>query len=199
MKRFLHVGCGPLDKTKTTIGFNTDEWEETRYDIDESVHPDILGTMTDMSMVEAESYEGIYSSHNIEHLPPHEVGTALSEFRRVLKPDGLAVITCPDMISIATLVAEDKLTDTAYISPMGPITPLDMLYGHIESLKQGRSYMAHRSGFTGKTMRESLVSAGFKTVATNTRPQYFDLWALALPYELEEEKVLPLFKQYCVK
>ena len=93
MKRFLHVGCGPLDKTKTTIGFNTDEWEETRYDIDESVHPDILGTMTDMSMVEAESYEGIYSSHNIEHLPPHEVGTALSEFRRVLKPDGLAVIT----------------------------------------------------------------------------------------------------------
>ncbi len=59
--------------------------------------------------------------------------------------------------------------------------------------------MAHRGGFTAKTMREALASAGFKTVATTTRPKSFDLWALALPYELNKEDVEKLFLTYCQK
>ena len=51
MKTFLHVGCGPKRKDRTTAGFNTPEWHEQRRDIDESVNPDIVGTMTDMSAV----------------------------------------------------------------------------------------------------------------------------------------------------
>jgi len=88
MKTFLHVGCGPQHKDHTTSGFNTPEWFELRLDIDKSVAPDIIGTMTDMSAVETSSVDAIFSSHNIEHLSPHEVPVALSEFRRVLKPDG---------------------------------------------------------------------------------------------------------------
>ena len=199
MKKLLHVGCGQLDKSHTTAGFNSDDWEETRYDIDESVRPDIIGTMTDMSMIETGSFEGLYSSHNIEHLPPHEVGVALSEFKRILRPDGIVVITCPDLISISALIVQDKLTDTAYISTAGPITPLDMLYGHIDSLKRGHSHMAHRGGFTAKTLSEALTSAGFRTVATATRPKHFDLWALALPFVLDREEVENLFRRYCQK
>ena len=79
MKSFLHVGCGPKHKDQTTIGFNTDEWQEIRFDIDESVQPDLVGTMTDMSSVESESVDALFSSHNIEHLYPHEVPVALKE------------------------------------------------------------------------------------------------------------------------
>lgn len=77
MKSFLHVGCGPKYKNQTTKGFNTDEWQEIRFDIDESVNPDLVGTMTDMSSVQMGSVDALFSSHNIEHLYPHEVPIAL--------------------------------------------------------------------------------------------------------------------------
>ncbi len=51
MQTFLHVGCGPKRKNQTTKGFNTADWTELRLDIDASVAPDIIGTMTDMSAV----------------------------------------------------------------------------------------------------------------------------------------------------
>jgi len=86
MKTFLHVGCGLKRKDQTTRGFNISEWQEQRLDIDPSVNPDIIGTMTDMSSLDPASVEAIFSSHNIEHLYPHEVLTALAEFKRVLKP-----------------------------------------------------------------------------------------------------------------
>ena len=93
MKTFLHVGCGPKRKDRTTSGFA--DWNELRFDINEFVQPDLVGTMTDMSSVSTESVDAVFSSHNIEHLYPHEVPVALSEFLRVLKPDGFALITCP--------------------------------------------------------------------------------------------------------
>jgi hypothetical protein len=40
----------------------------------------------------------------------------------VIKPDGFAIITCPDLKAICQLVAQDRLTDPAHESPMGPIS-----------------------------------------------------------------------------
>lgn len=181
MKSFLHVGCGPKRKAQTTKGFNTPEWHEIRLDIDPSAQPDVIGTMTDMSAVDSESVNAIYSSHNIEHLYPHEVTLAFAEFLRVLKPDGFFVVTCPDLQSVCKLVAEDKLTELAYNSPAGPISPLDILYGYRPSMARGNLYMAHRCGFTQRVLDRTLRSCGFNAVATMVRGQapYFDLFALA--------------------
>lgn len=110
------------------------DWCEIRLDIDESVNPDVIGTMTNMQGVGDRSVDAVFSSHNIEHLYPHEVPVALAEFHRVLKPDGFALITCPDLQSVAALIAEDRLTEAAYVSPAGPITPLDIVYGHRASM-----------------------------------------------------------------
>jgi predicted SAM-dependent methyltransferase len=117
MKTFLHVGCGPSRKNQTTPGFNSADWLETRLDIDANVQPDVIGSMTDMSAVASASMDGLFSSHNIEHLYPHEVPIALAEFLRVLKADGFAVITCPDLQSVCKLIAQDQLTEPAYDSP----------------------------------------------------------------------------------
>ncbi len=57
--------------------------------------------MIDMAEVEAESVDAIFSSHNLEHLYPHEVPVALSEFMRVLRSDGFVVLTCPDLKAVA--------------------------------------------------------------------------------------------------
>lgn len=178
-KTFLHIGCGPKRKDQTTRGFNTGAWRELRFDIDESVNPDLVGTMTDMSAVADASVDAIFSSHNIEHLYPHEVPLALAEFRRVLKHDGFAVITCPDLQSVCALIAEDKLTEPAYTAPAGPIAPIDILYGHRPAMARGNLYMAHRCGFTGKVLSGTLQAAGFAMVASRRRPAAFDLWAVA--------------------
>ena len=73
----LHVGCGHNRLDRTTKGFNNKKWNEIRLDIDESVNPDLTGTMTEMSSVKDLSVDAIFSSHNIEHLYPHEVPVAL--------------------------------------------------------------------------------------------------------------------------
>jgi hypothetical protein len=185
MPTFLHVGCGPNRKDRTTTGFARPEWTELRLDIDPTVQPDIVGTMTDMSRVGDASVDAIFSSHNIEHLYPHEVPQALKEFRRVLRQDGFVVITCPDLQSVCALVAQDKLNDTAYVSPAGPIAPLDILYGHRPPMAAGNLYMAHRGGFTLKTLREALFAGGFVSFAGLQRPQNLDLWALATVRPME--------------
>jgi ubiquinone/menaquinone biosynthesis C-methylase UbiE len=187
MKQFLHVGCGPKHKDQTTRGFNSADWQELRLDIDESVSPDIVGTMTDMSAVADASVDAIFSSHNIEHLYPHEVPVALAEFKRVLNDDGFVVITCPDLQSVCALVAEDKLTEPAYTSPAGPIAPLDILYGHRPPMARGNLYMAHRCGFTQKVLVGTLQAAGFATVASVRRGHpCYDLYAVATKTALDE-------------
>ncbi len=193
MKTFLHVGCGPKHKDRTTRGFNTNHWKELRFDIDESVQPDLVGTMTDMSSVASGSVDAVFSSHNIEHLYPHDVPVALAEFLRVLNPDGFAVITCPDLQSVCALIAEDKLTEPAYTSPAGPIAPLDILYGHRPAMARGNLYMAHRCGFTQKVLTGTLQAAGFATVAAKRRGHpYYDLWALGTASALPEPELREL-------
>ena len=188
MNTFLHVGCGQKRKDRTTKALSY--WNELRFDIDETVQPDLVGTMTDMSSASTESVDAVFSSHNIEHLYPHEVPLALAEFLRVLKSDGIAVITCPDLKSVCALIAEDKLTEAAYTSPAGPIAPIDILYGLRSSMAQGNLYMAHRCGFTQKVLTATLQASGFKSVATASRGYpYFDLWAVASKEELSDDQI----------
>ena len=147
MKTVLHVGCGPQKKSNIN-GFNNDNWKEIRFDIDEKVNPDIVGTLLDMSEVETGSIDAIYSSHNIEHVYPHEVLIVLKEFHRVLNDDGMVVLKCPDLQSVCEAVVDDKLLQPLYDSPAGPIAPIDILYGFRPSIAMGNEYMAHKGGFT---------------------------------------------------
>jgi len=196
MKTFLHVGCGPKRKDQTTQGFNQAAWQETRLDIDMSVEPDVVGSMISMPTVQSSGVDAIFSSHNIEHLYPHEVPLALSEFMRVLRDDGFAVITCPDLLSVCRLVADNKLTEAAYQSPAGPIAPIDILYGHRASMSDGNLYMAHRCGFTEKVLSATLQACGFKTIATMRREAHFDLWALASKSERDESALRALAAEH---
>jgi ubiquinone/menaquinone biosynthesis C-methylase UbiE len=189
MKKLLHIGCGASRIGQTTSGFNNGSWSEIRIDINALNQPDIIGSMTDMSVVTSDSMDAIFSSHNIEHLYPHEVPLAIDEFHRVLSSQGFCVITCPDIQAVCALIAQDKLLDPAYMSPAGPIAPIDILFGHRQSLAQGNLFMAHRTGFTEKTLSTLLKNTGFKAVRTMRRPQYFDLWAIASKLSVSEAQI----------
>jgi SAM-dependent methyltransferase len=195
MKSFLHVGCGPQNKSGLK-GFNADHWKEIRFDIDQSVNPDIQGTLTDMKDVKTASMDAIYSSHNIEHIFPHEVPIALREFNRVLVDDGMVVITCPDLQSVCEAVAKDNLVDPLYLSPAGPISAIDILYGHRGFIAQGNIYMAHKCGFTYSVLQKAFFEAGFKYTFGGRRPQNYDLWLLAFKLEMSEEEVKEIAKTF---
>jgi len=128
------------------------------------VEPDIVASITNMSEVLSASVDAVYAAHALEHLFAHEVPLALKEFLRVLKPGGFALIIEPDLQAIAQLVANDKLEDAAYASRVGPITPLDMIYGYGVSIAQGNVFMAHHTGFTAKTLCRALTAAGFAQI-----------------------------------
>jgi SAM-dependent methyltransferase len=188
MQTFLHVGCGPQTKAGLK-GFKHDDWNEIRFDIDASVNPDIVGTLTDMSRVETASMDALYSSHNIEHLFPHEVPVALKEFHRVLKPGGFVVLTCPDLQSVCQAVAQDQLLEPLYDSPAGPISAIDILFGHRGYIAQGNHYMAHKCGFTFKALCGTFAEAGFKSTFGGRGLKSFDLWLVAFKQDLPTEEV----------
>ena len=177
IKQFLHVGCGMKNISKTP--FTKSFWEEIRFDIDPNVKPDVIGTMTEMNAIEDHSLDAIFSSHNIEHLYPHEVTIALNEFKKKLKSDGFVLITCPDLKSVCSLVSQDKLLEPAYSSSKGSISPIDIIYGHRKSIAEGNIYMAHKCGFTEKVLINVLKQSGFSQIISKTRSSEFDIWALA--------------------
>lgn len=171
-KIVLHIGCGP-DHILNTHGFDAEKWQEIRLDIDATFKPDIVSNMLDMKEVEDGSVDAVFSSHNIEHLFAHEVPQACKEFLRVLRPDGYLVLTCPDLQSVCAAVAQNKLNDPLYYTASGlPIAPIDIIFGHRAYIASGKIYMAHKCGFTAKTLMQSLLSVGFANNELSSKSQF---------------------------
>ncbi len=196
MRRFLHVGCGPKRKSQTVKAFATGEWEEITLHIDGSVKPDIVDKLPELSQVESESFDAVYSAHNIEHLYPHEVPLALMAMRRVLKPDGFVILTCPDLQTLGERLAAGKIDEPIYTSGRGPVSPLDMLYGFRPAMKAGNLYMAHHTGFTLKSLGNACVKAGFAKFLGVRGPKRHDLWGLATKAVMTDAEVQDLGKFY---
>ena len=147
MRTLLHVGCGKTPPPTWLDGFS-----EVRLDIDPSVQPDITASMLDLGAIGP--FDALYSSHALEHLYPHEVLVALREFRRVLKPGGAVIVVVPNLEGI-------KATeDVVFVSPGGPISGLDMIYGMSGRVAEN-PYMAHHYGFVRETLQDVMEQAGF--------------------------------------
>ncbi|MDQ2102106.1 class I SAM-dependent methyltransferase [Azospirillum isscasi] len=182
IKTVLNVGCGQRAISILGSSLPADGWRELRLDIDPKVDPDIVASMTDMAPVPDGSVDAVWSSHNLEHLDPHEVSVALREFLRVLKPGGTLLLTVPDLQAVAKLVAEDRLDEPLYGSRQGPVRPLDVVYGYGPALAAGNRFMAHRTGFTPNLLGRLLQEAGFEPVA---------IWRRAEAYELQVKAFRP--------
>ncbi len=179
-KVVLNAGAGAREAGDLHPGFSPSVWREVRLDVDPHAAPDVVASIADMRAAVADGkFDAVWSSHAIEHLYAHEVVPALGEVRRVLKPDGFALVTCPDLTAIAKLAASGDVESVVYNSPAGPIRALDMLFGHGRAIAEGRVAMAHRTGFTASRLARVGLAAGFAEVRVLEGP-HFDLWALLL-------------------
>ena len=173
----LHVGCGKRDSGLLPSELLTPEWFEVRLDIDPEVAPDIVADMIDMPEIGTATVDGIWSSHNLEHVFAYQVPLVLREFFRVLRPGGTAHVQVPDITVPAKAAAHGRLETPLYTSMAGPITALDMLFGYGPAIAQGEHFMAHRTAFTRATISDKFKAAGFANVRVVARDNA--LWTTA--------------------
>jgi SAM-dependent methyltransferase len=175
---FINAGCGSPDNPHLPEFFR--DWRQIRVDVDPGTTPDVVADIADLAVFPDASADAVWSSHCIEHLFAHQVTQALTEFRRVLRTNGFACITVPDLQAIAQWIAEDRLHETVYESPAGPVTAHDMLWGFSPAIAGGNRAMAHHCGFTPTLFLACLQEAGFAEILLR-RKNTLELVALALP------------------
>ena len=162
MPRVLNVGGG---SKSVPIPTYYDGWEHLLLDIDPRGHPDICADARELSAVPGKQFDAVYCSHNLEHYYAHHTQRVLSGFLHVLRDDGFADIRVPDMEAVMAHVVASGLDveDVLYVSPAGPITVRDVIYGYgVEMERTGNEFYAHKTGFTQRSLENALMMSGFR-------------------------------------
>lgn len=161
MKRLLNVGGGSksIQLPPEYLGF-----EQVLLDIDPQGAPDIVLDGRQLGELAAAQFDAIYCSHNLEHYFRHDVPKVLGGFFHVLKPGGFAQIRVPDLTELMRRVVQGKidLEETLYVSPAGPIAPIDVIYGLGRQIEtSGVDFFAHKTGFSDQSLARAVERAGF--------------------------------------
>ena len=165
--KLLNVGCGGnrpqdehwwnLDDLHRTLKPGTPERAnldaEPRY-----VEHELLGAGFPMPFDEA-TFDGCLASHLIEHFSCHDAVLVLADCHRILKPDGLLVVSVPDADYFLSVHDRD--------TPENAV----VLFGEPIHDKWQPNFMSyalfhrdHRQVLTGGSLRCLLIQAGFKTI-----------------------------------
>jgi SAM-dependent methyltransferase len=195
-KTFLHVGCGPVRRAGTLAAFVEEDWREVTVDIDARVKPDIVDCLPALALVPDASCDAVFSSHTLEHLYDHDVRAAAHSFRRVLRPGGFVIAVTPDLQAISSHLAMGDLDTPLYDTPVGPVTPLDILFGHRAFTASGNDFMAHRTGFTRFSITRIFREVGYPAAASICRDYRYDLVTMAFPEDRSEDEIRTLMKRY---
>lgn len=159
-KTILHVGSGKSTIASSIFTEDLVGCIEYRLDIDSKNNPDICLDATNLSGLDDEQFDVVYTSHMMEHLDYFQVVPTIKDFLRVLKPNGEARIVVPNLKAIAAEISTGNLLGKIYDSPGGPISAIDMLYGHRASVLRGSEFMRHKTGFTKESFESMLLTAG---------------------------------------
>ena len=78
-----------------------------------------------------------------------------------------------------------------YESPVGPISPIDILYGWRKEVAKGNEYMAHKGGFTYSSLNMSFFDVGFKARYGGRFPMggQHNLYLVAFKQKVPEEEI----------
>ena len=155
--------------------------------------PDWLPTLA------SNAIRAIVASHNLPRYFVHDVEKMLGDYHRILTDDGFVIAVCSDLKAISAVIMAQGVSGTVYESPAGPITALDLVFGHQDSLKQGLFSMAHRSGFTLESLIAAFEQAGFASVRGLARVGQCDVWVIASKKPLSDAEFAVLAKAIFVK
>lgn len=168
-------------------------WQHDLLDIDPRGGVDIVCDARELSALDADQYDALYCSHNLEHYYRHDGLKVIKGFVHILKKNGFAEVRVPDIEQVIKAMQEQQLDldDVLYQSAAGPITSHDVLYGlQSEIASSGQDFYAHKTGFTIKSLPKLLVDGGFHTVFL--RADYLEIHALAFKAEPTADQIAML-------
>jgi SAM-dependent methyltransferase len=157
-------------------------WRHLLLDISPSDDADIVMDSRKLVDFPAQQFDAVYCSHNLEHYYQHDVKVVLAGFSHVLKPGGFAEIHVPNMRTVLQRFIDSgmDINDVLYVSPSGPITVHDVIYGWGKEIEEsGEDFYAHKTGFTEPSLMAALNAAGFAQVWTSESDDSFAIAALA--------------------
>lgn len=126
---------------------------------------DIIHDITNLPMFEDESVDEIRVSHAIEHLSPNKIMDALQEWYRILKPDGILRIYCPDAYKLAQDYISGKIDCEKFSH---------QLFG-----AQSYPEDLHRLAIDGVRLERIVTDAGFDVFGREPRPNAYP-WDLGI-------------------
>ena len=163
-------------------------FEHVLLDIDPRGAPDIVCDARELASLDADQFDAVYCSHNLEHYYRHDVPRVLKGFLHLLKDGGVAQIRVPDMHEVMRMTLEKDLDidDVLYESQAGPIMVLDVIYGYSVEIEQsGQDFFAHKTGFTRTSLLNAIQRAGFSGAYSATGN--LEINAIAYKGEIEPE------------
>lgn len=125
---------------------------------------DIQGDIRDLSYIPSDSCDAVWNAGSLPYLYAHEVTPVLNEIYRVLKKNAVFLCSVPDMQRLGQYAYQGKFEKALYHSPAGPITTLDLMYGHAASIAHGQFERAIHTGFIASSIANKLTRAGFGDV-----------------------------------
>ena len=139
-KTAVNLGCGQQFGPVHGI-------RPVRVDFREEVNPDLRMDLRNMTGIEDESYDYVFSSHTIEHLREDESKRVLSEMERICKPGGEIHIIVPNIMGAM------KMLDAGRDEPI--------LWWNIYGESSER-WNEHKTGFTPNRIGQWLTDLGLK-------------------------------------
>jgi predicted SAM-dependent methyltransferase len=128
-------------------------------DLHEGPNVDIKADVSDLSQFQAGSVSELYASHILEHFPHVKTVDVLKEWRRVLKTDGRAYISVPDLDAVFQVY---KMTGNRFDPWIKNILYGDQIY----------PLAFHYNIFTYETLLSDCKEAGFRKFRKLARMPY---------------------------
>ncbi len=175
---FLFVCCAPdgAEPPTPAVG-RTALWRELRVDIGPDDACAALDSLSKLAACAAASVDALYCADTLEQLHDDDLAAMLAQFRRVLKPDGYAVISSAEGPAQGDASAGHAQDSAGAAASLPPPYPRAANVGTPDGVA---SPAANHAGSVNLTaLLGMLQRAGFPTVAGKRRAQPRHLWVVA--------------------
>lgn len=154
------IGCGKF----------SEYWDGKlmRYDLDESVKPDIRCDVRQIPEP-PEKFDEVRARHVLEHFSAWDAPELVAEWLRILKVGGRLLLRVPNLAwAIERLQKQDR-NETVPTEELW--YAWGVLYGGQEREHTENSFMTHRNGYTARNLKKLLEQVGNVTDITVTETQ----------------------------
>jgi len=157
-KTILNVGFGGIKLKNSIFTDDLPLYREITLDKNPKCCPDLNIDVNNLSHIPNQYVDIVYMSHVLEHIHFFEVPSLIKELLRITKTNGFVRVITPNLKFVSNSLMTGNLLDTMYESSGGPISAMDILFGHrAASFRDDNNFMIHKCGFTEEVFEDTVT------------------------------------------